>query len=146
MFNFTERLASIMYGWTMDATESSFDQVFDSANAGYGMEYCLFFLLGVSLLSTLTFYFGISSNIRNSTPKNYLLTMIIGYLVLVGANYLGIASIYGNEAIESFNLVKICLMDIFYFVVLYEIFSLVFKGFSNASWIDLISILFNKKI
>ncbi|MBQ3243998.1 MAG: hypothetical protein IJB01_05270 [Bacteroidaceae bacterium] len=72
--------------------------------------------------------------------------MIIGYLVLVGANYLGIASIYGNEAIESFNLVKICLMDIFYFVVLYEIFSLVFKGFSNASWIDLISILFNKKI
>lgn len=129
----------------MDATEESYIEVF-SPQGGHGMEYCLFFLLGISLVFTLVYYFGVASNIRQATPKNYLLTMVMGYIVLVAVNYLGIATLFSNDALTTFNLVKISLIDVVYYVVLFEVFSLIFKNMSKASGVDIISILFNKNV
>ena len=145
MFTLTERLSSFMYGWMMDATEESYNEVL-SSQGGHGMEYCLFFLLGISLVFTLIYYFGVAADIRHATPKNYLLTMVMGYIVLAAVNYLGIATLFSNDALASFNLVKITLIDIVYYIVLFEVFSLMFKNMSKASGVDFISILFNKNV
>ncbi len=143
MFKLTERISSFLYNWQVDATENNFVEVF--GHEGHGLEFCLFFLLGVSLVFAIIFYLVIAKNVNNATPKNYFLMMLMGYIVLVATNYLGFATIYGNEVISSTNLLKVSVVDILYYVVLFEAWSWVFKGMSNASNISLISILFNKK-
>jgi hypothetical protein len=143
MFKLTERISSFLYNWQIDATENNFVEIF--GHEGHGLEFCLFFLLGVSLAFALIFYFVMAKNVSNATPKNYLLMMLMGYIVLVATNYLGFATIYGNEVLSSPNLVMISVVDLLYYVILFEAFSWTFKGMSNASNISLISILFNKK-
>lgn len=146
MFTLTDRVSFFLYQWTgiVNATENNFVEVF--GHEGHGLEYCFLFLFGVSLVFTLIFYFGMATNVNNATPKNYLLTMLMGYIVLVATNYFGFATIFGNECISSMNLLKVSLIDILYYAILFELFSLAFKNMSNASNIDLISILFNKKL
>lgn len=143
MFKLTERISSFLYNWQVDATEDNFVNVF--GHEGNGLEFCLFFLLGVSIAFALIFYFVMAKNVSNATPKNYLLMMLMGYIVLVATNYLGFATIYGNEVLSSPNLVMISVVDLLYYVILFEVWSWTFKGMSNASNISLISILFNKK-
>lgn len=144
MFTLTERLSSILYNWQMDASETNFVEVF--GNEGHGLEYCLFFLLGVPLLFTLLFYFGIAKNVNNATPKNYLLITLMGYIVLIAINYFGFAILFGNEVLSSTNLLKVSILDAAYYIVLFELFSLAWKKMSNASNIDLISIIFKKNV
>ena len=143
MFKLTERISSFLYNWRVDATENNFVEVF--GHEGNGLEFCLFFLLGISIAFTAIFYFGIAKNVKNATPKNYLLMMLMGYIVLVATNYLGFATIYGNEVLSSHNLLMISVVDLFYYVILFEALSWAAKGMSNASNISLILILFNKK-
>ena len=70
--------------------------------------------------------------------------MLMGYIVLVATNYLGFATIYGNEVLSSHNLLMISVADLFYYIILFEAWSWVAKGRSNASNISLI-LMFNKK-
>ena len=143
MFKLTERISSFLYNWQVDATEDNFVNVF--GHEGNGLEFYLFFLIGVSIAFASIFYFVMAKNVSNATPKNYLLMMLMGYIVLVATNYLGFATIYGNEVLSSPNLVMISVVDLLYYVILFEVWSWTFKGMSNASNISLISILFNKK-
>ena len=140
---FFERISSFLYEWGIDATENNFVEVF--GHEGHGMEYCLYILIGISLLFPLIFYFFIAKDVNNATPKNYLLMMLMGYIVLAAVNYLVIATIFGNELLSSTNLFWITILDIVYYILLFELWSWVFKGMSNASNICLYSILFNKK-
>ena len=140
---FFERISSFLYEWGIDATENNFVEVF--GHEGHGMEYCLYILIGISLLFPLIFYFFIAKDVNNATPKNYLLMMLMGYIVLAAVNYLVIATIFGNELLSSTNLFWITILDIVYYMLLFELWSWVFKGMSNASNICLYSILFNKK-
>ena len=108
---------------------------------------CFLFLIGVSLVFTLVYYFFIDSNARNATPKNYLSVSIMGYFALVAINYLGLATIAHENVLIKTDILLICLADIIYYILLFELWSLVFKGLSkNSKNIDFISILFNKNI
>lgn len=142
MSKLTERISSFLYNWWVDATENKFVEVF--GHEGHGLEYCLIFLVGISIVFTAIFYFGMAKDVKNATPKNYLLMMLMGYIVLVATNYLGFATIYGNEVLSSHNLWKISVADLFYYVILFEVWSWTVKGMSNASNISLI-LMFNKK-
>lgn len=142
-FEFTVKLSNGLYQWLLDGREENYKVIFsnDGPGAGHGMEYCFFFMFGVSLITALIYYFGIASDINNATKKNYLSSWIMGFICLVAINYAGMEVILDGNAsvLPSFNMVKICLIDIIYYSVLFEVFSLLFKDHSNASNIHLLT-------
>ena len=147
-FDFTVKISNFLYQWVMDASEgnprgSLYRAIFsnDGQGGGHGMEYCLFFLLIVSIVSAAIFYFGIASNIQNATKNNYLSTYIMGFICLAVINYVGMQLIVEDvNVLTSFNMVKVCLIDIVYYTVLFELASLLMKGLSQAGDIHLLSL------
>ncbi len=147
MFESIDRLGGAFYGWLIDPTEELWKEVFSSAEKGHGMAWCFIFMVGTALLFTLIYYFGVDSNAKNATPKNYLMVFVMGYITLVAVNYMGLTSITGEDVYTTFNLLKITLFDVICYTLVFELFSLLFKGASKFSTsIDLVSILFNKNI
>ena len=146
-FDFTVKISNFLYQWVMDVNEgnprgSLYRAIFSNdGKGGHGMEYCLFFLLGVSIVTAAIYYFGISSNIQNATKKNYLATYIMGFICLAVINYVGMQLIVRDvNVLTSFNMVKVCLIDAVYYTVLFEVSSLAMKGFSKAGDIHLLSL------
>ena len=144
-FDFTVKLSKI-YDWVLDVSEgdprgSLFREIFSNdGQGGHGQEYCLWFLIIVSFLTAAIFYFGIAKNIQNATKKNYLSTYVMGYICLVAINYVGMQLIVDANVLTSFNMVKVCLVDILYYTILFEVASLIFKQFSDAGNIHLFNI------
>lgn len=142
-FDFTVKLSNGLYQWLLDSREENYKVIFsnDGPGAGHGMEYCFFFMLGVSLITALLYYYWIASDINNATKKNYLSSWIMGFICLVAINYAGMEVILDGNAsvLPSFNMVKICLIDTIYYSVLFEVFSSLFKRYSNASNIHLLT-------
>ena len=146
-FDFTVRISNFLYQWVMDASEgdprgSLYRAIFSNdGQGGHGMEYCLFFLIIVSILTAAIFYFGIASNIQNATKKNYLATYIMGFICLAVINYVGMQLIVEDvNVLSSFNMVKVCLVDAVYYTILFELASLAMKSFSKAGDIHLLSL------
>lgn len=134
-----ERLAEFFYGYFIDLKHELFQ--IDNCHAT-----CLLFLLIVSFLTVIIYYFVVDSNARNATPKNYLLSALMGYVILVAITFLGLATITSKDVFVT-DIFIICGVNIIYFVLLFEIWSLIFKGMSkNSKNIDFISVIFNKNI
>lgn len=150
MFESIDKLGKFFYNTIgpVDPNEELFNIVFSSGKDCYhGMAWCFIFMVGAALLSSAFYYFFVDSDAKKATPKNYLMVFVMGYILLVAVNYLGITSISGEDAYTTLNLLYITLVDIIYYTIVFELFSLFFKGFSKYSTsIDLISVLFNKNI
>lgn len=150
-FDFTVKLSNFLYQWVLDASEgtnprgSLYTAIFsnDGIKGGHGMEYCFFFLVILSILTSGVFYYVIASNIQNATKKNYVITWIMGYICLVVINYVGMQLVVDVNVLSSFNMVKLCLIDAIYYTAFFEVWSLIMKGYSKAGDIDLLSILKN---
>lgn len=147
-FDFTVKISNAIYQWVLDPGEgnprgSLYKAIFSNdGTGGHGMEYCLFFLLIVSILTAAAYYFIIASNIRSATKNNYFWTYVMGFICLVIINYLGMQLILDDvNVLKSFNMVKLCLIDIAYYTVLFEIASLLMKPLSKAGDIELISLI-----
>lgn len=144
-----KNIAYAMYDWLMNHHEfikGEETYQYLSTKAGQdGMFYALAVVFIVSLLTACVFYYAISSNASSATKKNYVVTSLLGFVTVVVLNYLitYLACKWGT-CLLSLNMLKINLIDILYYFVLFEIWSLLIKGKSNARTIDYISI-FSKK-
>lgn len=106
---------------------------------GHGKEYCFYFLLLISLAFVLVFYFGVASKVQNGTKQNYRGIYIMGYITLVVFSCIGIAAFVTPSAVMTLPMLEICLWNILWYSILYEVFSLLFKDLSKAQGLHLLN-------
>ncbi len=104
---------------------------------GHGKEYCFYFLLLLSLAFVLVYYFIVASKVQNATKQNYRGIFIMGYITLVVLSCVGMAAFVSPSAVATLPMLQICLWDLFWYSLLYESWSLLVKGWSNAQNIHL---------
>ncbi len=105
--------------------------------SGHGKEYCFYFLLLLSLVFVLVYYFIVASKVQNATKQNYRGIFIMGYITLAVLSCVGIAAFVSPSAVATLPMLQICLWDLLWYTLLYESWSLLFKGWSNAQNIHL---------
>jgi len=131
------RLSEILYKWVLKAPgHREFHQVYENVQgASYGMMWTFVFLLVISVIAAAVFYFGVSHTVVNANKKNYWTVCGLGMLTLIVAIVVGLRLISGYNGPEywSENLLKLCLVNIAYYVVLFEIWSLIFVPMSKAT-------------
>lgn len=103
----------------------------------HGKEYCFYFLFLLSIAFVLVYYFGVASKVQNATKQNYRGIFIMGYITLVVLSCVGMAAFVSPSAVATLPMLEICLWDILWYGLLYEAWSLLFKGRSNAQNIHL---------
>lgn len=140
-----KNLSKTLYDWLLNQHEvirGDETYHFLSVKAGQdGMLYAFIIVVLISLLSAVVFYYGISKNASSATKKNYVVSSLLGFVTVVVLNYLVVFLVCKwGTCLMSLNMLKICLIDIVYYFVLHEIWSLIIKGKSNARTIDWISI------
>ena len=142
---FLNNLSNLMYSWILNPRLDGYREVFQNIHGGgYGMRYSLIVLLVVALLFVLLFYFGISTHADAANKKNYMMTIILGGITLLVATVVVLAFLTDKSLMFNLNLLYLLLIDIVYFIILYEVFSLIFKGMSkNARNIDMFSLFRN---
>jgi len=106
---------------------------------GHGKEYCFYFMLLLSIVFALVFYFGIASNVQNATKQNYRGIYFMGYITLVVLSCIGIAAFVTPSAVMSMPMLEICLWDILWYSIVFEVTSLLFKDLSNAQGLHLLN-------
>lgn len=146
MFTWSENISNAMYEWVLDPTSETFgmyDKVFANfPNGGYGIEKCFFFMLAVGILSSAIYYFVVAASSINATKKNYIIMCVMGYIFLVFTNYIGLSFFTegGSEVWTSLNMLKIAAVDILYYLIVFELASLLMKSFSKAPNIHLFTV------
>jgi hypothetical protein len=137
-------ISEAFYKWVLNKRPGSgYSELWQNGyNLGSGMARAFLFLILVSLVAVLIYYFVVSKKPINATIKNYLITCLIGYVTLVVVNIVALKLITKApiELIFSINMLWVCIVDILYYLVFFELFSLCFKKLSNAPHIDLIGI------
>ena len=105
----------------------------------HGKEYCLYCLLLVSLIFAFVFYRGVAKNVQNATMQNYRGIYFMGYITLVVLSCIAIAAMVTPAAVFTLPMLEICLWDIFWYSLLFEVCSLCLKHYSNAQGIHLLN-------
>lgn len=131
------RLSEILYKWVLVAPgHKEYHQVYENMQgAHYGMMWTFVFLLVISIVAAAIYYFVVSSSIENANKKNYWIVCALGLLTLTIVTVVGLRLISGYNAPEFFsvNLLKINLINIVYYAVFFEIWSIIFKPFSKST-------------
>ena len=128
-----EKLSFYLYDWILEKG-GAFHQVYEN-NGGRGMFWAFVFLLAVSIIAAAIFYFGVSKTIEKANKKNYWTVFLLGMLTLVIVTVVGLRLItgYAKPDFWSMNLLKLNLINIAYYLVLFEVWSLVFMPMSKAT-------------
>lgn len=131
------RISEILYNWVLKAPgHKEFTQVYSNAqNGGHGMMYTLIFLLVISIVAAAMYYFVVCRSVENATKKNYWIVCGLGLLTLIIVTVVGLRLISGYNGPEywSDNLLKLNLINIAYYAVFFEIWSLIFMPMSKST-------------
>lgn len=143
---FFQNIAKAIYQWVLNVRTDDFQSVWaiGTKPCGNGMTTGLAILLIVALFFVLAYYFVIASSVDNATKPNYLYTFITGVITLVVVNIVVLAFLTDRSKVFTLNMLKFNLIDILYFILLYEVLSLIVKDMSNASNIHLFGLLKSK--
>ena len=140
-----ETLSEIFYSFVMNTRASDYQFFQNGHNYGNGLEYLFIALLVIPLCFCLYFYFVQASNLANGTKKNYMVIFLLGFLSLLVVDFVLMTTCAGHRnALTSWNMWKINMIDIIYYPVMYQLYSWFIKGASKVPNIDLIS-CFSKK-
>lgn len=142
------KISNGLYSWALDTYPGKgYREIFENGpKGGHGMEYGLYILLLVSLFFVVAFYYGVCArDADNATKKNYLTVLLLGMITLVFVNYVALTLLTGYyNTLFNMNMFAFNLLDLVYFVLLYQLWSWLLKDKSNAPNIDLYTILFKK--
>lgn len=150
MANIIHSISKPIYDWVLTKTSATFTGLYNAgAPLHYdGKDWGLIFMLVISLVAVLCYYFGVAQKLKNATSANYLLVFGLGILVLLTFNCFVIPNCvtpkFPIKRIWDLNLLKFCVIDILYYTVMFEIWSLIVRGFSKDNHKDLINVLFRK--
>lgn len=118
-----------------------------------GFSYLFWLLIVVSGLTAVVYYYGIAAKAASATKQNYIVSSILGLITLLVFNFLFLFLFCDfKECLQSKIMWLITLLDIVYYFICHELWSLLIKDGipfvnrdkSKARTIDWISIIFNK--
>ena len=136
------KLSDLLYKWVLKAPgHAEYHQVYDnSMTGGHGMMWTFIFLLVISIVAAAIYYFVVCNSVVNATKKNYWTVCALGLLTLIITTIVGLRLISGYNAPTywSSNLFMINLVNILWYAILFEVWSLVFKPMSKST-IDMFS-------
>ena len=137
------KISNLLFNWVLDrGPDSGYEYLSNTGNGKHGLIIALIILVVVSLLAAYIYYYIISKRVSNATKKNYISVCIMGLIGMILINYLLIYSLTGFPNIFiSFNMIKLNVIDLIYFLIAFEIWSWVIKSKSNARNISLILII-----
>ena len=131
------KLSDLFYKWVLKAPgHHEFHQVYENAQGGgYGMMYALIFVLVISIVAAAIYYFVVCGSVENANKKNYWIMVGLGALALVIATVVGLRLITGYNKSDFFgvNLLMLNLASLVYYLVFFEIWSLIFLPMSKST-------------
>lgn len=139
-----ETISTFLYKWLLNQRGESFRTVWKNGHSQPdGMMWTLVFVLCVSLIVALIYYFAVvKSNASNDTKSNYLMTYILGYVALVAVTFVGLPLLITKISIShllSLDMLMVCVANIVYYSLFFELWSLLFKKYVHSNT-DLITI------
>lgn len=138
------KISEALYKWVLSAPgHAEYHKVYDnSMTGGLGMMYTFIFLLVISICAAAIYYFVVSNtNVANATKKNYLTFYVLGLITLIVVTVVGLRLISGYNGPEywSDNLLKINLVNLLWYTLFFEVWSLLFKSPVSKSTHHLLS-------
>ena len=145
MHKIFQKISETIYPWVMDTRADDYTSFQNGPGYGNGLEYITMALIAVPLLFCLYFYFIQARDVVRATRKEYLTIFVIGFFTLTVVDFVLMATVAGYRSVlSSGNMWKIVLVNVLYYIALYEVFSWLLKGMSNVPYVDLIK-CFSKK-
>lgn len=143
MHKIFQSISEAIYPWVMDTRADDYKFFQNGHDFHNGLEYITIALFAAALLFCLYFYFVQARDIVKATRKEYLAIFGIGFFTMVVVDFVLMATVaeYRN-VLSSGNMWKITLVNVLYYIVLYQVFSWLFKGMSRVPNIDLIKCFF----
>jgi len=133
---FLRTIADALFGCILDANADDYGIITNSDV----LMWILIFLFIVTIITVMTFYYGVAKVAANATKKNYIVVFFLGLLVLWLANLIVIPTIVDDWSYAfDKNNILLSFIDSIYYVVLYEIVSLFAKDGSNAKHLHLLN-------
>lgn len=151
MANIIHSISKPIFDWVLTKTSATFSGFYNAgAPLHYdGKDWALIFMLLISVVGVLCYYFGVAQKLKNATATNYLIVFGLGIVLLLAFNFFVIPNCitpkFPIKKIWDLNLLKFCLVDILYYTIMYEVWSLIFKGLSKDNHQHLFNILFSRK-
>lgn len=142
-----KKISNGIYQWVLDTFTEDYSVIYQYDGGGKGMLWCFWALMAVSLVAVLIYYFAIIKGNQNmATRVNYLTTFVLGIVTVVVVDIVVLKLCQqGNESpFFTMNLLKMCLLNVVYYIVMFEVWSLAFRSYSDDPKRDLISCFKNK--
>ena len=142
-----KKISTGIYQWILDTFTEDYSVIYQYDDGGKGMLWCFWALMAVSLAAVLVYYFVIVKGDQNrATRLNYLTTFVLGIVTIVVVDIVVLKLCQqGNECpFFTMNLLKMCLLNIAYYIILFEAWSLAFRGLSEDPKRDIFSCFKNK--
>lgn len=134
MANILSSIAKV-YNFALDQQAGTWENFYNvgSPEKITGSEWEIILLLGVSVIAALIYYFVVAAKLRNATAANYFITFGISLLTMLLLTFFLLPVIVHCPIsdIWDMNLLKFSLLTIFYYTLLFEVFSLVFMNLSR---------------
>ena len=119
--------------------ESETYQYFENIDEGYGMFWGFIILMGISFITAFAFYYvWVGINAHNGTRKKWIISGLIGEIVLIISLYGFIGGKIAEMSIDELffqNLNLFVLFNVLYFIVTYYLLSLAVRIWSKAKYV-----------
>ncbi len=148
MANIIHSISKTAFDWALSNTADTWNKFYSVGAEKYydGKDWGLIFLLAISLVAVLIYFFVIAQKMKDATDTNYLTIYGLGIVLLLAFNCFVIPNCvtpkFPIKDIWDLNLLYFCLIDILYYTLLFEVWSLLFRGLSKDTNRDLISTIF----
>lgn len=150
MANIIHSIANPVYSWVLEKTSETYQNFYAVGSPQHydGRDWGLIFMLGISLVAVLVYYFGIAPQLKNANTPNYLIVYGLGIFTLVLINCCVIPNLVTPripiKEVMDLNMLKFSLWDILLYTIMYEVWSLIFMPLSRDKHRHLFGILFSK--
>lgn len=146
--NIIHTISVKIFDWVLSKEVSSYNSLYNVGSPAHydGRDWGLIIMLLVALLAVLVYYFGVASNLKNATSANYLIVFGLSILTMLLLSCFLIPNLVVPrcpiEDIWDLNLLKFCLIDVAYYIVVYEVLSLFIMSLSRDKNRHLINTIF----
>lgn len=99
-----------------------------------GFSLCFLLLMSSAAIFSAVYYFMlVKPQASNDTTKNYLLISLLGLIFLWVANFVSFKLIINQNMFVDRNMLWVCLIDIVYYVLFFQLFSWLFKPIVHSN-------------
>lgn len=150
MANIIHSISKPIYSWVLEKSSETYANFYAVGSPQHwdGRDWGLIFLLAISLVAVLVYYFIVASQLKNANSTNYYIVYGLGIFTLILVDCCLIPNLVTPKCpireVMDLNMLWFCCSSVLYYTVMYELFSLIFMTLSRDKHRHLIGILFGK--